>query len=58
MDWTGIREPALMKIELPSDELAEELQKHLLEKKHMSAPRGLGVDALWKDSGEAAGNRT
>ena len=37
MDWTGIREPALMKIELPSDELAEELQKHLLEKKHMSA---------------------
>ena len=33
MDWTGIREPALMKIELPSDELAEELQKRLLEKK-------------------------
>ena len=37
VDWTGIREPALMKIELPSDELAEELQKRLLEKKIVGA---------------------
>lgn len=37
MDWTGIGDPALMKIELPSEELAEELQKHLLEKKIVGA---------------------
>ena len=37
MGWIGIREPALMKIELPSDELAEELQKHLLGKKIVGA---------------------
>jgi len=37
VDWIGIREPALMKIELPSDELAEELQKRLLEKRIVGA---------------------
>ena len=37
MDWTGISDPALMKIELPSEELAEELQKHLLEKRIVGA---------------------
>ena len=36
--------------------LIDALKAHA--KAHMSAPRGLGVDALWKDSGEAAGNRT
>gem|GEM_PF-7126313 len=36
--------------------LIDALKAH--SKAHMSAPRGVGVDALWSDSGEAAGNRT
>jgi hypothetical protein len=36
--------------------LIDALKAH--SKAHMRAPRGLGVDALWSDPGEAAGNRS